>query len=166
MDIVKTSKWSKMAFVGCLLSTIFLWGCVNSKGMDKQNSKNSSVKVIVTYSSDYCGGALPPEDLLEKKTKSRKYVNQKLHVFNNNKRQGESMSFQTNFDGVFYFEGPAGVYYIYLDDKMKLDPLKIENRACKNWLLKPYAQFEVNKEEETTNIHIHKQCNPCLPPKM
>lgn len=149
-----------LGLIACLFSA-----CTPTKSMNTtENVISSSVKVSQT--SDYCGGAPPPEELLERLKTPKPFVNQTLYLFDNQQRSGEAILVKTNGSGQFTFEAEEGIYYVYLKDKMKRDPADEKNKGCKDWLLRPYTEFEINRMATEIEIHIHQQCNPCLPPRM
>lgn len=157
---------SKMLSPGLILFILFSFmGCTNSKSMNS-GKKVITSRINVTYTSDYCGGAPPPEELLQRLKTPKKFSNQTLYIFDNKQRLGNATLLKTNTEGQFDFEAEQGMYYVYLKDKMKFDPEESKNKNCKEWLLRPYAEFEVIETEEESSIQIHKQCNPCLPPRM
>lgn len=143
----------------------------------KKKVKKISVSGMVTGTSSYCGGARPPEFLLEQLRTPSPRPTKKIYI-----KKGEVNSFNskvllelmTDTAGKFRTRLPPGKYLIVDEDKkdmtyynklLKEHKNKTQNyeavdTVClKEWYLKPDYIFEVkNTEVKNISVNYHKVC--------
>lgn len=128
-----------------------------------------SGKLLVT--SSYCGGAYPPDELLEELRTPKPFAGYTVYVrpdtFNNPTKPIID-TITANADGTFSLELPPGKYSIILAEQTR--PLKpadfnkgqwvqVDKACMEQWWLKPHQAFEIsNKNLSDLDIIFHKRC--------
>lgn len=129
-----------------------------------------SGQVIVT--EDYCGGAAPPDELVENLRKPHPYANAELFIRSTAKVKGSTTigKIRTSENGKFSIDLPVGKYAVVTNSKLSILGLSLTNpeakmSSCTEWLEKPDFILEVATDAKNVNIYkFHVSCNPCLPP--
>lgn len=177
------------------LLSLFACGTKNITGMQQQAAKaepkpevNSSTNTTTISGSimqtfSYCGGAAPPQFLLEQLAEPKPYSGKKLHVIkgdSNTEGRKIILSFTSDTAGKFSFQLEPGTYSIILDEqfsapdakKYKTQLQNIDEDCYKKWWVKPYYLLEVPATSKPTtikglNFNFHHRCFissdvPCL----
>lgn len=138
----------------------------------KSNKKDKSVKLEIAVTSDYCGGAAPPDEMIEEMRIPKPYTGV-LYIHKSRHREDDGI--ELTFDkGAATAKGLVpGQYYAYLEKKMDLKNESAMNEIASQGIdvgclieLNFMIMFVFNIEESTKIIteKMHKICNPCLPP--
>lgn len=146
-------------------------GCKNKNKVTDSSEKKYKVTIVATFTSPYCGGARPTDEILEYYRKPRPLPAQVFHV-----KPGETNSMrieslaqaETDTAGKAYFELPAGKYMLLLPvQTVNMDTTKYADnqyykydRKCmiERWK-KPLLTFEVKADGENKfSIHLSKAC--------
>jgi len=160
---------------------------VAEKSSDKteiqQTVKKGTVSGTVSQTFSYCGGARPPDFLLEQLAQPKPFPNKKVHVIKgdtNTTAHKIILTFTSDSTGNFSFKLEPGTYSIILDEqvsppdakKYKTQSQSIDEECYKNWWAKPYYLLEVPVTSQTTtikglNFTFHHRCFissdvPCL----
>ncbi len=138
----------------------------------KSNKKKKAVKFEIAATSDYCGGAAPPEEMIEDMRTPKPYTGV-LYIHKDQNREDDGIK-------LIFDEGAAtvrglvpGQYYAYLEKKMDLENESAINELASQGIdigclieLNLMFMFDFTIEESTKIItdKMHKICNPCLPP--
>jgi len=142
-----------------LSSTAFL-ACKSKKSATLEMS---NIRFVLTETSDYCGGAAPPEELLKVLETPRPL-------------RTRTVIFETKNDGVIYnpvieftspdtvLSLPIGEYKVYPDPGEHPDWPKQYEACMQEYYSTPIATFEILKGETQKAFNIHFTCNPCGEP--
>lgn len=137
----------------------------------------------IYVTSDYCGGANPPEELLENLQIPKPYPGKKIFIRSGTKNDFDQpilYALTTDSAGLFSFQLPAGSYCIVDEYRVrrgftdslfvdKVPQVKITDHWCiKQWLEEGLLLFKVEKKGVVLDrITIHQRCFvhegiPCL----
>lgn len=149
----------------------------------KSETKKITISGSVTQTYSYCGGAAPPDFLLEQLAEQKPFPNKNFHVIKgdtNTTSHKIILSFTSDTAGNFSFQLEPGTYSILLDEQAYLPDAKkhktqsqsIDEDCYKNWWAKPYYLLAVEESSKTTtikglNFNFHHRCFissdiPCL----
>lgn len=156
---------------------------VEIKTAIKGETKKITILGSVTQTYSYCGGAAPPDFLLEQLAEPKPYLNKKFHVIKGDTNTSSHkiiLSFISDSAGNFSFQLEPGTYSILLDEqssspdakKYKKQSQSIDEDCYKDWWAKPYYLLEVEESSKTAtikglNFNFHHRCFisndiPCL----
>jgi hypothetical protein len=147
----------------------------------KLNNKSNSFTIsgTVTQTSSYCGGAMPPKELLDRMATPVAYPNKKFYI-----RKGKVnsatvkivASFITDSSGTFSLRLAPGVYSIIVEEQ--LNEIKaatyikqhqvVDKKCLQEWWAKPYYVLEIKNADITNlNFNFHHRCYidndiPCI----
>jgi hypothetical protein len=141
-----------------------------------------TISGTITQTQSYCGGARPPQELLEKLQSPRPYPGKKIYF-----RKGDKNSLDMKYlwqaisdsTGHFNVRLPAGSYCVIEEDQVNaldVDAFKkkyctqylIADEAClKQWWGKAFLTFDVgNADKKDLNMNFHFPCFtkglPCM----
>tara|TARA_B110000090_G_scaffold138656_1_gene152538 strand:- start:1377 stop:1841 length:465 start_codon:yes stop_codon:yes gene_type:complete len=128
------------------------------------------IKLTVTETSDYCGGAAPPAELLETLLKEKPFTG-KLYVHSTPDRTDDGQTLIINNGSLKQSGFAEGVYFVFLHPKINREELtsdKIDEEliSCLEMVSSQHtASFIITKETKSSTIHAHKMCDPCSPPR-
>lgn len=117
----------------------------------------------VLHTRSYCGGAPPPEKLLEEFRKPIPYEEQSLVL--KNRTTGKSYTLTTKSDGTYELLLPPGMYDVFHSKR----PGTIEQLGydpnCDEWLKTKLDEISVAEQAVVSGktITIHVSCEPCNP---
>ena len=149
---------------GLLLSACFRKEMTGENRMDRSSGKKGRevrFSGVVSHTRSYCGGAAPPESLLEKLRTPEPYVQQKL-VWKDSVT-GTTYAFTTLADGSFNLRIPAGTYFLYHDRRPEKTASDYYDPNCPAWLQTVLATVRISGSTFTQNVVIHIPCEPCDP---
>ena len=148
-----------------LVVTSSLFACKSTK-------RHKAVKFEIAITSDYCGGAAPPEEMIEEMRTPKPYTGVLyIHKSQNREDAGIELTFEK---GSATANGLVpGQHYAFLDKKMDL-----ENESAMNELasqgtdigclielnFSPMFTFQIEESTKIITDKMHKICNPCIPP--
>jgi hypothetical protein len=177
---VKNKSW-------LLISFFFLGGiCLLLACSSKSNASKSSlpVTILLTQTAAYCGGAQPPEELLNALATPQPLAGEKMFIRSGNKNNpGETSIIEvvTGADGSASFFLNAGEYYVVFEnkqDKTTYEEYKIKYgsgsgyyepidlKCLDEWLSKPELVFVVSDTMiNPLTLNVYKPCSwnsiPC-----
>ena len=132
----------------------------------------STLIINVTYTTEYCMGMRPTDEMLDSLAKPRPYVGKKLYLkkgITNDTLTPILQTLITKADGTIALPDLfPGKYYIIDEDHLhtknygKLQDIQVTDQACINkWFKKPLLNFEVKKNIKQHlyyTINFHKSC--------
>lgn len=134
------------------VSLFILMSCNSSKTA----STNESTTFKVMFTSDYCGGAYPSDEILEALKKPKPLKGEEIYI-KSTSEDAKFISIKTNEDGEFSADLAEGDFLIFLKEK-------IEAKNCEEWSTKANGNFTFTKGSENQTINVHRTCNPCNEP--
>ncbi|MDG1720879.1 MAG: hypothetical protein P8I31_06465 [Bacteroidia bacterium] len=158
-----------MKFIFFLITTLFFVSC-------KSTSIDRSIKFNLTNTSDYCGGAMPNEDLIDD-LNTPKPFNGVIYIHKDPERKdkGIAQKFKNGKASIsglvngeyLLFEHPAiDIEELEKNDKTENNqPQGIMESECK--FMKNFQVLEVvsiDQETKDVSINIHLSCDPCNEP--
>ncbi len=171
----------KVKFIGCY---IFCWMIVLSackmKGETTEGANNPHKKTYklsgkVTSTSDYCGGAEPPPELLDQLATPIPYQGKTFYIkagTMNNINAPILYTVVTDTGGNYSVQLPPGKYCMidkfradtsFLRSLLKNDPnsnLKVGDKKClQDWFNSCFYAFSISDSNLTNvNFHVHRPC--------
>ena len=120
----------------------------------------SKVKVHVTYTNSYCGGAKPTPEIEQKYQTPRNFHD--VHIVLDGK-----VHCKTKTDSAGYFSLPLkpGKYTIHLTKLKNEAHYTNYNPSCKQMLKASYGELIITKGVYDYELNLHFPCNPCEPPR-
>lgn len=113
----------------------------------------------VLYTSSYCGGARPSEEMLAE------YATPKLlsvsWVKFRNHHTGKEYVLQTNADGIAEAEMEEGKYDVFLTKDINPKLSTGFDPKCKLWTDQLLLTVKVSSSGKAQDVNIHFICNPC-----
>jgi hypothetical protein len=128
------------------------------------------IKLTVTETSDYCGGANPPAELLETLMTEKPFTG-KLYVNSTPDRNDDGQTLIINNGSLKQSGFAEGVYFVFLHPKINREELTKTNVdeemiSCLEMVNSRYtASFIITKETKSSTIHAHIMCDPCSLPR-
>ena len=156
---------------------ILLANCQQRTVTDANKLFVVSGKVTQTFS--YCGGAKPPQKLIESLATPVAYPGKKFYVREgkiNNANAKIVLSFQTDSSGQFSIQLPPGIYSIIQEEQLNnIKPgyynkqnQKADDKCLQEWWVKPYYLLEIkDKNLQELAFTFHHRCYinddiPCI----
>lgn len=143
-----------------LLAVVFIFSC-NPKTLTNKALEEIEVRIVIKGTSDYCGGANPPEQLLKRLKTLQLLAGTELIIKNSDQDFQETV--KTDQQGEINKSLPAGAYQIFFPEKISAKPMEraINKDYCLKWKDTPDATFEVSNEQNSFELKLHRSCNPC-----
>jgi hypothetical protein len=145
----------------------------------KMDGDSCLVTVKVTYTSPYCGGARPSDQMLEDSKKPKPLPGQLFYVKpgkENSMSVNALAQAETDTSGKMVFKLPLGKYMLLLPvQTVEMDTnsyvtnqyYRYDRKCLIEWWKKPVIVFDVyHSGESTVNVHLTKKCflngwSPC-----
>lgn len=125
------------------------------------------VQLTILYTSDYCGGAYPSDEILAAMKQERTLDNTEMVL--KAVETGNMERVTTGMKGQANIALTPGRYEVYFPVKISAEAAAaaISPEQCAKWKKTPDAVFEIAKDTELANIllKVHRTCNPCEPPR-
>lgn len=117
---------------------------------------------LIESTSSYCGGAAPPQDLLDELATPKAFVNGRLVFIE--KSSKKAYPFKTDATGHYTISLPAGNYELHPEKRTNIEDYGYDPN-CKAWLSTVFAEVTLNKKPSTqsNDFVIHFVCDPCDP---
>ena len=152
-----------MKFFTALLAALLFVSC-------KLNQVNRTIKFNITSTSDYCGGAIPSEEIMESLITPSSF-NGTLYFHKNTDRSDKGIA-QEFKNGKASIKGLVnGEYAIFKHPPINMDKLEnsdsdenLENECEMMRNLQMLEMVNIDKETKEVSIHIHFICDPCQEP--
>ena len=116
------------------------------------------VKVHVTFTNQYCNGAAPTPEILERYNTPQNLAD--FYILLESKKQ---LKVKTDSAGHFSAPLQQGVYKVYLTTKTNENLYTNYNPACNKMLHAPYGKLVIEKNKKEYQINLHFPCNLCEP---
>jgi hypothetical protein len=134
----------------------------DAKAPDK-SSVNNNVSGCVVFSNSYCGGMMPPQNILDEYKKTYPFPNSTFIL------EGKDLVkhfITTDNAGCFSAAIPAGSYDFFMTNKFSKTAGSNFNASCEQWLERNFGTIEI-KSSQTKGYEIQYTfgCNPCEPPR-
>lgn len=118
------------------------------------------VKIHVTFTNQYCGGAAPTDEILESYNKP-----QNLSDFIILIEGKKHFKVKTDSTGTVKVALKAGIYKVYLTKKTNEKLYTNYNPGCEKMLHNPYGKLQIESVKKEYELNLHFSCNPCELPK-
>lgn len=134
----------------------------------KEEYSKKKINIQVYYTSSYCGGAPPNEEILADMNKKRWYQNSRIRIFSNT-NDLLVYSTQTNNEGIASIELPYDSYSVLLDTTCDEQMSHLYNVKCKAITDKTWKKFSISEnglngpDPELLWVVIDFPCDPCDP---
>ncbi|MEL7006447.1 MAG: hypothetical protein AAFN93_27525 [Bacteroidota bacterium] len=162
--MIRKTKFCSILLLIATLALINI-SCGSSKSNLNTTESVMTVKMNINYTSDYCGGAYPSEDILAALKKERPLSKKKFFILKVGDDREKMIEVTTANDGSCTMELQPGKYQIFLPEKMSSPTGKfISQEACDNWKKTPNGTFDVTTPDQELIAKVHKTCNPCQEP--
>ena len=132
-----------------------------------------SIDLKIQYTSDYCGGAAPPEELINNLRKPKPFTG-KMFIHQDLQRNDDGIEV-TFVEGVAKISGLVeGDYYLYKEAKVNMDSFyrnvvvdmpMVDPNCLYAWQNTTLAKFSVDKKTKSVSDTLNFECNPCEPPQ-
>jgi len=129
--------------------------------------------LAVTYTSDYCGGAYPDDEILEELMIPKPLEKETIYIFNN-ENVDEITSFQLNKEGKVSLNLKQGKYsvcmYNHVQVAQEMEELLskgpgTEGLCPPDWKFQISSELEVGPNGGDYTVNLHLICDPCQEPK-
>ncbi|MFM2192566.1 MAG: hypothetical protein RLZZ118_1523 [Bacteroidota bacterium] len=135
-----------------------------------KKEKLHEVHVTITQTSSYCGGAAPPQEMLERLSRPQPYANQVYYIGKIGKKKSTFQKITSDTLGAFLLQLSAEKYVVFSAEKMKPLTLPTSNKytkydaACiRKQYATPDASFEIKNKNVEVNWNVHHACFYSLP---
>ena len=135
-----------------------------------KKEKLHEVHVTITQTSSYCGGAAPPQEMLERLSRPQPYANQVYYIGKIGKKKSTFQKITSDTLGAFLLQLPVGKYVVFSAEKMKPFIMPASNKytkydaAClRKQYATPDASFEIKNKNVAVNWNVHHACFYSLP---
>ena len=118
---------------------------------DKNSLNNANLKTIfgkIVQTSDYCGGAAPPQEMIDELIREKPFPDKELYIREGNVNLLSKpiiKGFVSDKDGKFEISLPQGRYCVI--EKIKKENFKILDFTEINKRLPSYSQYHVESEQ-------------------
>ncbi|MEM7106923.1 MAG: hypothetical protein AAF519_01765 [Bacteroidota bacterium] len=143
--------------------------CCSKKNHPFGASHKDSITLMVTKTSDYCGGIDPGEETLTQLKTPSRLTNNELYFVEIGQPLNTSILLETDENGnASSRELKMSTYQIFSKPKW-LFINKHRSRlnyptSCTEWIEVGEAQLEIVEGQAEYKINIHSTCNPCESP--
>ena len=135
-----------------------------------KKEKLHEVHVTITQTSSYCGGAAPPQEMLERLSRPQPYANQVYYIGKIGKKKSTFQKITSDTLGAFLLQLAVGKYVVFSAEKMKPFIMPASNKytkydaAClRKQYATPDASFEIKNKNVAVNWNVHHACFYSLP---
>ncbi len=145
-----------------LLAPMIIQSCVTkSKGVQTTSTNmNDDRSLKFNLISSYCGGANPPEELLQEYQKEKPAKNEELVLILQNQERNK-ITLKTDDSGMVTSKLALGTYDVFLSEKFK-EYDRSKDRFCGEWIKEPNGILTVTENDKVLSTTLKRVCNPCL----
>ena len=128
----------------------------------EQTSEGIVLTGLIESTSSYCGGAAPPQSLLDRLATPQAFINDQL-VFME-KSTKKAYPFKTDATGHYTVSLPAGNYELHPEKRPNPQNYGYDTN-CEAWLSTVFAECSLSKKPlaQSKNFVINLPCDPCDP---
>jgi hypothetical protein len=116
-------------------------------------------KFRIQYTSSYCGGARPTEEIVAEKQKLRPLTSSSIKFRNH--FTGKEYVVKTNTDAIGEAQMEEGKYDVFLTKDINTGLGTGFDPKCKLWQDQLLLTVKVNSSGSMQDVNIHFICNPC-----
>ena len=113
----------------------------------------------VTFTSSYCGGARPTEEILAEKGTPKPLSLSTVQLINH--FSGKEYLLKTNAEGIATAQMEEGKYDVFLTRDINEKLGTGFDGKCNLWLKQLLLTVKVTSAGNSQNVNIHFTCNPC-----
>lgn len=117
------------------------------------------VQMKVFFTSSYCGGARPGEEMLAEKAVPKLLASSTLRFKNH--FNGFEYLLRTDDAGIISGNMEQGKYDVYLTNDINTELATGFDAKCSLWLSEVLCQVKVTPDDKGPDVNIHFTCNPC-----
>lgn len=154
-----------------LVTALLFTACSTTKNSAQTNntdsSSNDEITLKIEYTSNYCGGANPPDELIQKLKTPKKYSEMEIYLSRKDNLSGDLTKLKTDENGEVSTSLNTGTYYLFMPEKKNIE-LKEggEAESCEKWKNTPNGEFTVKLDSNEVAISITKTCDTCGPKRL
>lgn len=153
-------------FWGVVIVFLISAGCRSGKNKAPVSIK----KITISYTEEYCGGAAPPEVILNELSTLKSLKNKQIEIYLSNDVTQKPLKFLTDSSGTVFIPGNiAPTVYINLytplsfyEDAEKNDKQYYE--CYKRFLKENLLVVNITENQNEFSLISLLKCNPCVPP--
>jgi len=157
----------KKTTLATFIITLLLSSCSSSKNStsasDNSQKTDEIINLTIEYTSNYCGGANPPDELLERLKIPKAYANMDIYI-----------SKESNINNVIKITADAngkvttslsdGKYYLFMPEKIAAKSTnERDEKGCITWKNTPNGDFSISNGSKEVVVTIKKTCDACGP---
>lgn len=116
-------------------------------------------KFNIQYTSSYCGGARPTDEIVEEKQRLKTLSSSSIKFKNH--FTGTEYVLKTNAQGIAEGQMEEGKYDVFLTNDINADLGTGFDPKCKLWQDQLLLTVKVKSSGTTQDVNIHFICNPC-----
>ncbi len=117
------------------------------------------VQLKVLYTSNYCGGARPSEEMIAEKATPKLLTSSTLKFKNH--FSGTEYFLTTDASGIVSTKMEEGKYDVFLTKDISSGLSTGFDPKCSLWLNQVLCQVKIKPDSRTPDVTIHFICNPC-----
>lgn len=155
----------KISFLIVGTVAVLIGACSTTKNTASatiNNPVDAEVTVSIQYTSNYCGGAPPPDELIKRLRTPKKYADQEIHLSKEDKLNDDMKKYNTNANGELTTNLDAGTYYLFMPEKISSELTKGgDSEQCKKWKNTPNGKFTIVAGTSEVAVSITKTCERC-----
>ena len=144
---------------GAAAVTTIATDTATATAIDTTAERLFTTRLEFTFTSSYCGGARPTEEIIANKNTPRPLRNSTLLLKNH--FNGKSYSCTTNDDGVCQTSITEGKYDIYLTTGINPKLGTGFDGKCSLWRNKVMYTVKITDDGKLRSVPVHFECNPC-----
>ena len=114
-----------------------------------------TLELKITYSSSYCNGAPPPEEILDELKEPKPFENFKFYL-----QSDSTFFFETDSRGRAYITVQPGKYQLYFNTENQ-DRYAPFDLTCNEYFEKAWAELLIEEGKTNYKCHIHFPCGLC-----
>lgn len=160
---------SSLKFCLTAFICIALFASCKSKKVESTEIVTNNVEFTFLQTVQYCGGAAPPDELIEK-LETPSPIHKQAVYFKSLDTKEVVWTKQQLDTHVVNVELAPGRYEIYLNTPetihtyLKIMGIKV-NKCSVDWFSRKLAGVTIAPGESNKTIIIHYDCNPCMAPR-
>jgi hypothetical protein len=155
-NVTITNEFPRKKILLPIVALLLFWTC----GLNAQSSAKK--KITINYNLAYCGGAKPPQELLDNLNSPKPLANCKIKLVRvDSLKKVKAKVFKTDKNGSALLKVKEGTYKVFLYSNAKNKAELPFNKKCSKFYENPFTEIEINGKESTALIRI--PCDPCDP---
>ena len=131
----------------------------------KKQTQVANKTVCIHFTENYCGGAAPPDEMIQEMRKMKPFANQQIEVFKSNSDDFKPQIYKTNDKGEVILPLSLGnqvfISCYPSDENYALKPKKQD--CYRKFITNNLIMADLTAKDSIVNLFIDIQCNPCIP---